>query len=421
MTFSYFTQTYFLIYSEVALTFCRLQGQRVAEQTQYPLTETTVLSSVLAKIKEDYSLKSEDTLVVGLPLRLFNIVSFRLPLAAEENIDEAIGYELARHVPYGLDACRYDYTFLKQGDGLVVRAIFALREPLQEYLAVLTASGLPVSAVTPGLVLVAWLNQKDGVYLHSSGTSFESLLSRGGEVVFTTTSEFTGKDEKPDLGLTLSLLQNHGFESGLVMLWGDSVDAAEMMADLPEPLQKADVKIAEKSIVPPLKGLPYKIELVSEQSRRKKRFKLQLQVAAWAIFILSLGCYPLAYLAGKNSALGSLQEQLEVVREKAQNLDVLRQQNKAMIDRYENLAKFVRSQPQAIDILKEVADVISPETWLDALELHNRKLVLRGTSTAATSVIEALVSSPLLEDVHFDSPVVKKGSQETFTIVANLK
>lgn len=418
---AYFSRTYFLLYSEDSLTLYRVHGQKVVDTTEFVLTEFDDMAAALARVKQHYPLKTEDTLVVGLPLRLFNLVSFPLPLAAAENLDEAVGYELTRHVPYELDSCLFHSTAVPQGDHLHVSAVLALKAPLQSYLAALSASGLSVTAIVPALFLTAWMTRRDGIYIHCPEPYAEFLVCRDNKVVFSTTTEITADSTRQHLAATLSLIQNHGAEIDQILLWNRNDGTEKVLSAWAQSPEPVTIDIAVGTVLPPEKTLSYKIDLVSARMRRKKRLNTWFKVAACVLFVLSLGFYPAAFLAGKYTALNTLEEKLNVVREKAETLDSLRRDNQTMIDRYEHLGAYVRSRPQIVDTLKEVTDILSLETWLVSLEMHDRRLKLRGTAAEATTVIEALASSPLFHEVHFDSPVVKKGLRETFTIVATLK
>lgn len=418
---AYFSRTYYLLYSETGLTLFRVHRQKVVDRTEFVLSEFDDMAATLARVKQHFPLKSEDTLIVGLPLRFFNLINFSLPLAAEENLEEAIGYELTRHVPYDLETCLFHSNAISQEDRLQVSAVLALKAPLQPYLAALSASGLSVAALVPTLLLAAWMTNQDGIYLHCPEPSAEFLVYRDQSVVFSTTTELTGGAEKQHLSATLSLIQNHGDEMSQVRLWNSNGGTEKILSAWSQPPDAVDIDITVGTVLPPEKTLTSKIDLVSAQMRRKKQLQTWLKVAAVALFVLSLGFYPAAYLAGKYSALNTLESKLTVVRRQAENLDTLRQDNQAMIDRYEKLAAYVRSRAQVVDVLKEVTDILATETWLTSFEMHDRSIKLRGTAAEATTVIEALASSPLFQDVQFDSPVVKKGAQETFTIVATLK
>ena len=418
---AYFSRTYYLLYSETRLTLYQLQGQKIVDKADFILAEFDGLPAALAHLRQYYPLKTEDSLIVGLPLRLFNLVKFPLPRAAEENLEEAIGYELTRHVPYELESCLIHTTSVPHEDHLQVSAVLALKEPLRSYLADLSAAGLSATAIVPALLLTAWMSNQDGIYIHCPESSAEFLVYHQQQVVFSTAAEVATEGEDLNFTAPLALIQNYREESDPIRFWHVNEGARRGLSSWLQLLEPVEIDIAVGTVLLPVKTLPYKIDLVSTQMRRKKQLKTWSQIGIGILFILSLSFYPTAYFAGKYTELSNLEEKLNIVQQRAMALDSLRHENQALIERYEKLAAYVHSRPQVVDTLKELTDIISTDTWLVSLQLHDRHLTLRGTAIEATAVIEALTSSPLLQDVHFDSPVVKKGLRETFTIVANLK
>jgi len=418
---AYFSRTYYLLYSETSLTLYRVQGQNIVDKADFVLSPADDFPALLARARQYYPLKAEDNLIVGLPLRLFNLVNFSLPRAAEENLDEAIGYELTRHVPYELDSCLFHTASVAQADHLQITATLALKETLQPYLAALSAAGFSVTAIAPALVLVAWMTNRDGIFIHYPEPFAEFLVYHRHEVVFSTTVEVATDGEKDNFAAPLTVIQDYRDEADQLQLWNVNGAAKEMIAAWTQVPEQVEIDVAIATVLPLERNFPYKIDLISKQMRHRKRLKNWLAAAACLFFLLSLTAYPVAFFAGKYATLKNLEKKLDVVRQRAQALDSLRQDNQAMIERYEKLADYIRSRPQVLDALKEITDIIPTDTWLNSLQLHGRHLILRGTAVEATTVIEALVGSPLLQDVQFDSPVVKKGSRETFTIVASLK
>lgn len=146
-----------------------------------------------------------------------------------------------------------------------------------------------------------------------------------------------------------------------------------------------------------------------------------LQAAALLFFLFSLLSLPLATLAGKRAHLGKLENKLTEIQQHAEKLNTLRQKNQAIIDQLQGVARYVKQQPVLIDLLKEVTEAVPADSWLKSLVMSGRQVRLSGSSPSATTVIEALENSPLFKEAKFDSPVVKRGSMETFKIVATLE
>lgn len=418
----YFSHTYYLLFLESSIIVYHVKGRNVVDKTEVAVSGTDGFSAALNQLKQNCLFKTEDTLIVGLPLRLFSLVNFSLPSSAEENLDEAISYELMRYVPYDLESCLFHATTTPREDSLQIHVTLALSDSLQPYLAALSAAGLSASAITPTMVLAAWMTDCDGIYLHCPGSFAEFLVYRHQNVDFLTTIEVADGDRDDNFSTSLAVIHNHQLEADPFWVLNPNQISRDIVAAWPQlSEQPTKVDIATGNTLPAVSTLPYRIDLISSKALRKKRARVWFKVAAVFIFLLSLLFYPTAFIAGKYTELRTLEDKLNIVRQQAQTLDSLRQENQEMIKRYETLADYVRSRPQVLNALKEIADIVPLDTYLNSLQLNGRHLILRGTAVEATAVIEVLAASPLLEDVQFDSPVVKKGARETFTIVANLK
>ena len=196
---------------------------------------------------------------------------------------------------------------------------------------------------------------------------------------------------------------------------------ASWLAQLRPMLSSAEINELPENLHLDWAGFPYSIDLISPQVLRRRQLWLKLEIAAVIFLLAALLGQPLAVLAGKRRHLQKLEQELTVVRQEADKLSGIRKHNKATITHLETLARLVREQAVTIDLLKELTEVIPHDTWLRSLAVRARKIHLQGTSASATGVVKALEDSPLFNEVHFDSPVVKKGSSETFKIVVDLE
>ncbi|MEM7251676.1 MAG: PilN domain-containing protein [Pseudomonadota bacterium] len=74
------------------------------------------------------------------------------------------------------------------------------------------------------------------------------------------------------------------------------------------------------------------------------------------------------------------------------------------------IADVKAGSPPVVETLEEVARLLPDTTWLVRFEIRDGEIQLRGSSNAASGLIETLESSALLEDVRFASPVVRDGN-----------
>jgi len=427
MNLPWLPETKLLLIEEGRLLFLRLRRSfggraRVVERKEYVMARPDDLGVVVAALKNDCQPGLDDLLLLGLPLEVFTIVHFTLPLAAAESLDDAVGYELMRHVPHDLGGLHWSYRCHEEEGRLAVSVTLAARSRVLGYLTAFTAVGFNLSAVFPALFLLAWMIRVPGLYLGGGGGQCEMVLFDGQSVNFQAweNAEVEGADSS-FLAQNLPLAENRGQVLDKVFLWS----AAKIMAE-GLPLLRPMLVCAEINELPEIlrldwAGFPYSIDLISPQVLRRRQLWLKLEVAAVFFLLAALAGQPLAVLAGKRRHLQKLEKELTVVRLEADTLSGIRKHNKATISHLETLSQLVREQAVTIDLLKEITEVLPQDTWLRSLAVRARKIHLQGTSASATAVVKALEDSPLFNKVHFDSPVVKKGSSETFKIVVDLE
>ncbi len=427
MNLPWLPETKLLLIEEGRLLFLRLRRSfggraRVVEQKEYALPRPEDFGVAVAAMKSDCLPRLDDLLLLGLPLEIFTIVHFTLPLAAAENLDDAVGYELMRHVPHDLEGLYWCYRCNEEEGRLAVSVTLAARSRVQSYLAAFTALGLNLSAVFPALFLLAWMVQEPGLFLGGGSGHNEMVLFDGQAVNFQAFESVEGDTAGTGFLLhNLPLAENRGQALEKAFLWSPAAGMAESLARLRPGLAVSEINNLPENLSLDWSGFPYSIDLISPQVLRRRRLWFKFEVAAVLFLLVALIGQPLAVLAGKRRHLQKLEKRLAVVRLEADKLSGIRKQNQATISHFETLSGLVREQSVTIDLLKELTEVIPQDTWLRSLAIRARKIHLQGTSASATTVVKSLEDSPLFKGVHFDSPVVKKGSSETFKIVVELE
>ncbi|MEA3332330.1 MAG: PilN domain-containing protein [Pseudomonadota bacterium] len=427
MNLPWLPETKLLLLEEGRLLFLRLRRSfggraRVVERKEYALVRSDDLGAAVAALKNDCRPGLDDLLLLGLPLEVFTIVHFTLPLAAAESLDDAVGYELMRHVPHDLEGLHWSYRCHEEEERLAISVTLADRSRVQSYLAAFTVEGFNLSAVFPALFLLAWMVQEPGLYLGGGAGQREMVLFDGQAVNFQAWESAEAEDAGT-LFLTqnIPLAENRGQVFEKVFLWSTAKGMVESLPRLRPMLTCSEINDLPEILRLDWLGFPYSIDLISPQVLRRRQLWLKLEVAAVLFLLAALIGQPLAVLAGKQRHLQKLEKKLTAVRLEADKLSGVRKQNQATISHLETLAQLVQGQSVTIDLLKELTEVIPQDTWLRSLAVRARKIHLQGTSASATAVVKALEDSPLFNKVHFDSPVVKKGSSETFKIVVDLE
>jgi len=162
--------------------------------------------------------------------------------------------------------------------------------------------------------------------------------------------------------------------------------------------------------------------LASEQAARAAAQPQRLLVML-ALLIAVMGAVA-AYLPlyGKERILAARQAELADARAAALDAEAMKVRLAARLERGRFLMDRRRSTPAATRLLAEVSERLPDDTWLLQLQWHGKDLFLSGLSPAATGLIEKLEVSPLLSEVHFDSPVTTdpRVKRERFDISAGV-
>ena len=420
-------ETKLLLLREQHLLFLRLRRSlggmvRILEEREYPLGPDGDLRRAVAAMQRECRPRIDDMLLLGLPLEIFTVVNFSLPLAVAENLEEAVSYELMRHVPAELEGFYWRYRCHEEEGRLAVCVTLAERPRIDCYQAAFTAFDLNLSAVFPTLFPLAWMVDEPGLYVSCGDNFREMLLYDGQDVIFQAWDNRAGEDAaEAFLARNLPLAENRGLALDKIFCWSTTATVRDELVHLRPEAELLEVDSLPETFRIDWTEFPYSIDLISPEILKRRRLWFKFELAALAFLLLSLFSLPLAVLAGKSHYLARLETRLEQTKKEAAKLKDIRQHNRELVERFEVLGQLARSHARTIDVLKELTEVIPQDAWLRSLAIKNRRIYLQGTSKSATTVVKALEDSPLFKEVHFDSPVVKRGGQETFKIVVDLE
>ncbi len=427
MNLPWLPETKLLLVERERLLFLRLRRglngrDKVFERKEYAYSSPEEFKRAVLALKNDCPPQLDDLLLLGLPLDIFTVVHFTLPLAAAENLEDAVGYELMRHVPHDIKGLHWRYRCQEEDGRLAVRVTLAPKTRIDEYIAIFTAAGFNLSAVFPGLFFVAWMVHVPGLYLGGDAGHREMVLFDGQTVTFKAREGVVEESESSSfLAHNLPLAENRGLSFKQAFLWSMAGDLRAGLQELRPALELSELDQLPDNLRLEWSLFPYSIDLISPDVLRRRRLWFKLEVAAAIFLVAAIIGQPLAVIVGKQRHLHKLEKKLVIVRQEAEKLSGIRKQNQALIEHFATLSEQVHEQSVTIDLLKELTELIPQDTWLRSLAIRGRKIHLSGTSSSATTVVKALEDSPLFKEVHFDSPVVKKGSSETFKIIVGLE
>ena len=124
-------------------------------------------------------------------------------------------------------------------------------------------------------------------------------------------------------------------------------------------------------------------------------------------------------LVRQASHIEQLRERVAAAKTEAESAAVIRQRaERAQADR-RFLIGGKRTRPALVSVLAELTASIPDSTWVQRLEIKSRKVRMRGTSTAASSLIPIIEDIPLFRRVTFNAPVTSNPGtgKEQFQLV----
>jgi general secretion pathway protein L len=144
-----------------------------------------------------------------------------------------------------------------------------------------------------------------------------------------------------------------------------------------------------------------------------------LMVAAIVSFLAMLYVPPLLHA----DALAELERALDTRRTEALAVRALVDERDRLKRRVEFLHDRREARIPAVEILREVTELLPDGTWLDKLTLQDATLEVQGESGSATALIERLSDSPYFERVQFRAPVTRnnKAESDRFHLAATLR
>ncbi|MFO7803036.1 MAG: PilN domain-containing protein [Desulfovermiculus sp.] len=388
---------------------------------EYPRPGGMGLANDVSSVLHALPCAKGDKWHVGLPLEYFTLVNFNLPLAAQENLAQAVQYALMRHVPFDVASTYTAYRLMGANSQLEIAAVVAQRADVDPVSKVFTNLGLQVQSIFPGLVLWA-LSCGDGAYLlHAAGQTGLVVSQEGKVPCHLWSSSSIREDEEAFLRRGATLVENIPEKPKTLYVIGPD---AEQMPGLN--LFSAVFEHTQRMHNPPfvsakdVNAAPYTRSLLSDADRRQERIGRILRLAACAFVLLSLVAFPLADILGTVGYKSRLQDKLDSVHSQVRELEAIRNQNQELVTFFDVLAQEVQSAPRAGIILKEMSEVVPVTAWLYSYHFSPEEVRIQGQAKSATAVLEALENSVMFADVRFDSPVQKSGEQDRFTIVARV-
>jgi len=165
------------------------------------------------------------------------------------------------------------------------------------------------------------------------------------------------------------------------------------------------------------------VNLLPLTRRRARRLDVKnLNMGLTALLAVLLFTAITIPIVQKNRAIEALEAQVQAAAAEAREGATLREDLEKMAEASRFLVEKKASDTMAVELIDEVSRILPDHTWLTRVNMTKTELQIQGQSSASSSLIAAMESSPFFENVRFGSPVIQiQGTdKDRFHIVADI-
>lgn len=360
------------------------------------------LSRILAAARDELGVGKDTLCHVGLPLANMTLVEFSLPAAAREDLDSAVRYALVRHVPFELDAFRWEYSEEDDQGEISVAVTLMQRQTLTSVMDRFSAAGIPVASVFPACLALARHIPDGGVAALMRGGAADAVIWNGRRICWQQSGAGEGA-----LLQAAGLLESYGVEGRDVAVLGAAPAEIDARIVAPEDLDLGATR-------------RFRINVVSERAIRGRRRARRAVLWAGAFLLCTLLLLPFRDVLVWERRVSVLEERVAELRREADSLIGMRERSATFEKRMERWARTFAGNVNMGQILLEMTEIMPAGAWLDSLQVQERKIIVAGNAPSATFVLEQMEISPLFQDARFDAPVTRQGQLEVFRIAATI-
>jgi general secretion pathway protein L len=150
------------------------------------------------------------------------------------------------------------------------------------------------------------------------------------------------------------------------------------------------------------------VNLLPQERRRAKRFDVRsLNLALTALLATLLVAAITIPIVRKNHVIAEVEAQVEAAAAEARQGAELRQDLEKMAAASQFLVDKKACDVMIVELVDEISRILPDHTWIARLDLSGTELQIQGQSSASSSLIRIIESSPWFENARFSSPVVQ--------------
>jgi general secretion pathway protein L len=150
------------------------------------------------------------------------------------------------------------------------------------------------------------------------------------------------------------------------------------------------------------------VNLLPQAKRRARRLDVKnLNLGLTALLAVLVVAAITIPLVQKNRALEALEAQVQAAAAEAREGAELRRDLEKMAAASQFLVGKKASDVMIVELVDEVSRILPDHTWIARLDLSGDQLQIQGQSSASSSLIGIVESSPWFKNARFGSPVVQ--------------
>jgi Tfp pilus assembly protein PilN len=381
---------------------------------------------------------------LALPRKSLFLRELSFPQLEPDEAANAVRMGIGLHIHLKPDEIYHDQWAFKRGDETVVLLAYIPRSFLDPILRAVRETGHgkslgPVSPATLGLDILLRSSEEASFPCVSLGWQGDGwIVSLHGVYGWEGSHSVSVSDEE-DVSMGLQKLAQHlpsSFskiamapvyvvgDSGAAILDPPSKDPCNAIKDLLN-LCEQEGKVTWGLCAASL-GLSSYPAISLQEGLRRKPFRLRVKPyqfvvgAAAAAIILVTGLQGLQ-LQQRVHSVHNMEQEVGELQERLSPMLNIQKQLEKIENQLKDLGDFTVEKPSELKVLKAVAELMPPETWINSLNIEKDRLKVTAEGGSAVKTMGNWRQSPLFSEVKLISPVTKNRQQrERFTVEMKL-
>ena len=149
--------------------------------------------------------------------------------------------------------------------------------------------------------------------------------------------------------------------------------------------------------------------------------RMALKALPALVLVLLLAAVLLLPLWQAQKVVAGLQREEQGLRHQAGQVLKLRERLQQQLAELEKIRDHWQSVPPPLEVLQVLTRLLPDDTYLQQLDIKGKRLVVRGLSGQASSLIGLLERFPAFDEPHFLSPVTQQRGKELFQLEAQIR